>query len=217
MYTPLYSMKQLMFLLSIFITITSYTQGRRPDISRLSLESKIIGQIPYPLLYPFKSYKLILNGAGTKKSGRIDAYSCGLYLSKPETDPNKIINEDEVMIVRMDILSNKISGIKMVDSFKEGLTQTNPSETLNKLNSEIELFLEYIEDFYLEVGDKIDIIYEPYKGLSVYVNYKKRATISGLDFKKAIYNIWLSNNPVDLEFKTALLDGAKGYGNIELF
>jgi len=49
------------------------------------------------------------------------------------------------------------------------------------------------------------------RGVSLYINYKKIGTVGGLEFKKAILNIWLSNKPVDKSLKLELLDGAQEF------
>lgn len=183
----------------------------RVDMNRLSLESKIVGKTALPMLYSFKNERLILNGAGLRELLWVDVYACGLYLNHPETNAKNIINKDETMIVRMDILSKAVSHNKMIKAFHKGIIDGNSPAVVNKLKSEIELFLEYIEGLTLKVGDKVDVVYEPNKGLSLYINYNKIGTVGGIEFKKAILNIWLSNNPVDKSLKPELLDGAKKY------
>jgi len=62
-----------------------------------------------------------------------------------------------------------------------------------------------------KIGDKFDIVYEPNIGVSLYINYKKIGTTGDLNFKKAIFKIWLANNPVDKSLKPELLSGAKEF------
>lgn len=200
-------MKSLLLFLAFFSIINSYSQNRS-EINRLNSESKIVGEIAYPMLYRFKTNKLILNGAGAKKA---NGYSCALYLERPETNSEIIIDNDETMIMRMNLLSKKTSRKKMVEVFQKSLTETNTETLIEELSPEIELFLEYVETLYLHIGDTLDVVYEPYKGTSIYVNYEKKGTISGFDFKKAIFNVWLSKKPIDKDLRLELLDGAKGY------
>jgi len=200
-------MKLFLLLLVSFVLIPSYSQSRS-EINRLSFESKIVGEIAYPMLYRFKTNELILNGAGWKKS---NGYSCALYLESPETNSETIIDKDETMIMSMNLLSKKTSNKKMVEVFQKGLAETNTQTFIQELGPEIELFLEYVDELYLHVGDTLDIVYEPYKGTSIYVNYEKKGLISGFDFKKAIFNLWLSKKPIDKDLKLELIDGAKGY------
>ena len=184
---------------------------KRIDMNRLSLESKIIGKTSLPVLYPFKSQKLLLNGAGLRELLWINVYACGLYLKAPETQASSVIDKNETMIVRMDILSKAVSHSKLVKAFHKGFIDANSKYVVEKLQPEIKSFLKHIEDLELKIGDKIDIVFEPEIGVSLYINYNKIGTVGGLEFKKAILNIWLSNNPVDKSLKSELLDGAKQY------
>lgn len=213
-------MKKYLLLLSLVCSISFFaqpsnsTQGikkinKRFDINKLELESKIVGKTALPALYKFKTNNLILNGAGLRELLWVDVYACALYLTTPETDAEKIINNDDLMIVRMDILSKAVSHTKMVKAFHKGFEEANSPEVVANLESEIELFLEYIEGLTLKVGDKVDVVYEPYKGVSLYINYSKIGTIGDLEFKKAIFNIWLSQNPVDKSLTPELLEGGK--------
>lgn len=213
-------MKIYLLLLSLICTIGIYAQpsnsklgnknaNKRFDINKLELESKIVGKTALPALYKFKTNNLILNGAGARELLWVDVYACALYLRKPETDAKKIINNDELMIVRMDILSKAVSHTKMVKAFHKGFKEANSPKVVANLESEIELFLEYIDGLTLKVGDKVDVVYEPYKGVSLYINYSKIGTVGDLEFKKAIFKIWLSENPVDKSLTPELLDGSK--------
>ena len=50
-----------------------------------------------------------------------------------------------------------------------------------------------------------DIFYVPNKATLVVKNGKLMAKIEGLDFKKALFGIWLSDVPADKNLKKALL------------
>jgi len=215
-------MKTYLLILIFFSSITFYSQSassgkafkkvsNRIDINKLELESKIVGKTALPVLYKFKNQNLILNGAGLRELLWIDIYACALYLKNPETEPSNIIYGNELMVVRMDILSKAVSHEKMVKAFHKGILDGNSPDVVNDLKHEIELFLEYIEGLTLKVGDKVDVVFEPNVGVSLYINYDKVGTVGDLKFKKAIFNIWLSNNPVDKSLKPELLDGAKEY------
>ncbi len=181
------------------------------DINKLNLESKIIGKTALPALYRFKKRQLILNGAGLRELLWVDIYACGLYLHRPNTDPVDIVDRNETMIMRMDILSKAVSHDKMVKAFYKGFIDGNSKDTIEKYGREIDVFLKHIEGLKLKVGDKVDVVYEPSIGVSLYLNYNKVGTVGNLGFKKAIFNIWLSDNPVDKSLHKELLEGAKSF------
>jgi len=104
------------------------------DINRLNLETKIVGKTALPALYRFKNKQLILNGAGLRELLWIDVYACGLYMISPEVNPLNVINKNEMMIVRMDILSKAVSHKKLVSAFKKGFEDGNDEAVVKKLN-----------------------------------------------------------------------------------
>lgn len=54
-------------------------------------------------------------------------------------------------------------------------------------------------------GDIYDIIYTPGDGVSVYIKGKLMGTVRGLDFKKALFVIWLGEKPVVNMLKQGML------------
>lgn len=191
--------------------IFSPVKKARIDINKLNVESKIVGKTALPALYRFKTKQLILNGAGLRELLWVDVYACGLYLRRPETKALKIINKDETTVIRMDILSKAVSHKKLVRAFEKGFEDANGEAVVRKLKPEITEFIRHIDGLALKIGDKIDIVYEPYVGVSLYINYKKIGTVGDLEFKKAILRIWLSDNPVDKSLRTEMLDGASEF------
>ncbi len=221
---------RLIFLLFFFTSYFSFAQTRvkriisatestiedrqaikNKDINRLNLESKIVGKAALPVLYRFKNKQLVLNGAGLRELLWVDIYACGLYMNKPNTNAADIIEKDETMIVRMDIISKAVSHDKMVKAFYKGFIDGNSKNTTAKYGKEISEFLKHIDGVVLKIGDKIDVVYEPNLGVSLYINYEKLGTVGDIGFKKAIFNIWLSNKPVDKSLREELLEGAKSF------
>lgn len=190
-------------------TSIDFKETKSRDINRLNLESKIVGKAALPVSYRFKNKQLILNGAGLRELLWVDIYACGLYVNKPNTNAGDIIEKDETMIVRMDIISKAVSHDKMVKAFHKGFIDGNDKNTTAKYGKEISEFLKHIDGLVLKIGDKIDVVYEPNLGVSLYINYEKLGTVGDLGFKKAIFNIWLSKNPVDKSLRKELLQGEK--------
>jgi len=56
------------------------------------------------------------------------------------------------------------------------------------------------------VGDECEISYTPNEGIRVSKNGKDlNILISGLDFKRALWGDWLSDNPADEDLKKGML------------
>ncbi|NBW59877.1 MAG: chalcone isomerase, partial [Crocinitomicaceae bacterium] len=54
-------------------------------------------------------------------------------------------------------------------------------------------------------GDKINFEYQPNKGVAVEKNGTQLCVIEGLEFKKALFSIWLGNVPADSNLKEGML------------
>ena len=49
------------------------------------------------------------------------------------------------------------------------------------------------------------MIYVPEKGVLIYKNNKDMGIMPGLDFKQALFGIWLCNKPADKDLKKGML------------
>ncbi|HIA37474.1 MAG TPA: chalcone isomerase [Flavobacteriales bacterium] len=146
---------------------------------------------------------LELNGGGIREKYWIDLYVGGLYLSEKGSDAQKIIDANEPMAIYMEIVSTLITSEKMIESVDEGFkksTKGNTKPIQEKIETFKKAFLEPIKE-----KDTYTISYSPPEGVSVSKNGKHIATIDGLDFKKALFGIWLCDDPADEDLKEGML------------
>jgi hypothetical protein len=147
--------------------------------------------------------KLILNGAGVRSKFFMDLYIGGLYLQNKSNDPKEIIEGDELMAIRLHIISSLINSKKMEDATREGFENATKGNT-EPIKSEIEEFISVFKEK-IEENDIFDLIYLPGKGLEVYKNSEFKSRIEGLVFKQALFGIWLSDKPAQKSLKEAML------------
>ncbi len=130
---------------------------------------------------------LVLNGTGIRKKFGFKVYVAGLYLKGKTTDSQKIINTDEPMAITMTWKrTGPIDKVKGV--FAEGF-QYGAGDNYDAQKNNIDTFLASIVK-----ANKKDIwkyIYLPGEGTAIYYNDELVTTIKGLDFKKALFSIWL--------------------------
>jgi hypothetical protein len=91
----------------------------------------------------------------------------------------------------------------MSDAVDEGFIKST-NNSVSSLQSRINQFKQIFRDE-IKKGDTYVFQYEPSKGLSIIRNGKLSAMIPGLDFKKALFGIWLCDNPADKDLKLQLL------------
>lgn len=147
--------------------------------------------------------KLLLNGGGIRKKFFVKVYVGGLYLAQKSADPAAIVAADAPMAITLDITSGMLSTKKMTDAMTEGFEKStggNPDQFADQIKQFHTFFADEIK-----VKDRFVISYVPQTGLQVSKNGQDKGTITGVDFKKAVFGIWLGAEPADKKLKTGML------------
>jgi hypothetical protein len=169
------------------------------------VHAKEIGGIIMPETLAAGSDTLLLNGAGFRSKLFVKAYVGGLYLKKKSGDANTIINADEPMALRINIVSKYISSDLMEEATREGFQNSTNGNTA-PFKDKIDMFVSVFSDN-IRNKDVYDIIYIPAEGVKVYKNKVLKATTKDLEFKKVLFGIWLGKKPADGSLKNAMLSG----------
>ena len=133
------------------------------------------------------------------------AYEGSLYLESTSNNAEKIINDDAPMSIRMDVISSLVTPDAMKVALNEGLEKSTGNNTspitkeINQLNSSL--------NSEVKAGDFFEFIYLPDSGTHVLKNSESIDVIPGIEFKKAFFGIFLSNNPIQKNMKKAMLGG----------
>ena len=146
---------------------------------------------------------LLLNGAGTRTKMWMSIYAAGLYLPKEMHNAKEIINADIPMAIKMHVISGLMSADKLEGALREGFEQST-NGNLSLLKDRIDKFI-LAQKAELNKDDILEYVYIPGKGVSVFSKGKLATTLEGLDFKKALFGIWLSDNPCEEDLKEELL------------
>lgn len=187
-------MKNLLLILSAGLCLMlSNTAGAQLQVSGVNVA----------LVYKSSDQALILNGAGTRVKYFMDMYVGALYLKSKSQDATAIQNADESMCMQLQMVSSLITSEKMNTAVDEGF-EKSAGGNLPALHSRINQFKAVFSEK-INKGDTYNLLYEKGKGTLVYKNGKLAASISGLDFKKALFGIWLCDKPADAGLKKALL------------
>ena len=157
-----------------------------------------------PRTIPFQNNTLQLNGFGTRSKMWVDVYVQALYLTNLSQDAQYIIDGESEMAIRIQIKSSMVSSGKFSRNFDKGFEQSAGKE-IESFRPRIELFKKMLEDKIVK-EDVFTLTYNPKdNSVWVYKNNELKGKIAGLDFKKILFGIWLSNNPVDENLKNDLL------------
>jgi hypothetical protein len=149
--------------------------------------------------------ELTLNGGGIrKKYGMVKVYVIGLYVTDKSKNGNDIIATDKPLSVRLVITSGMATSSRMSDAIQEGFEKSMKGNT-EPLQSQITSFIETFKKEEIKEGDVFELWYIPGVGVKSFKNGQLKSTVPGVDFKKALFGIWLSDTPVDDGLKDSLL------------
>jgi len=157
-----------------------------------------------PTEYKFGNDLLVLNGAGTRTKFVISVYNAGLFLKKKSSDANQIIKANEIMAIRLKVVSGFVSSEKMKAALNEGFKNATGGNT-TPIQAQIDQLITKGFAGEIKKGDVFDIVYTPAAGSLVAKNSKTVTTIKGLPFKQALFGIWLSAKPAQESLKKQML------------
>lgn len=168
-----------------------------------ALSQKTIGGVAVPEAMDLGAEKLLLNGAGIREKLWLDMYVGALYLQAKTNDPAKIIAADAPMAIKMHIVSGMITAEKMEAATREGFAKATGNKT-EPLKQRIDEFMDVFREG-IAVNDVFNLVYVPGEGVKIYKNKTLKITLAGVDFKQALFSIWLGDLPADEDLKEGML------------
>lgn len=156
-----------------------------------------------PTVLESRGAKLTLNGSGVRSKYLMKMYVAGLYLTKPSKDAKAIVAADEPMAIRLEITSGMVTQEKLLESLNEGFQKATGGKP-EPIQKEIDAFRQALKRT-INKGDVIDLVYLPGRGVNVSQNGKQLGVTPRLEFKQALFGIWLCENPADATVKRGLL------------
>ena len=165
--------------------------------------ARAIGGVTLPESLRAGLVELKLNGAGVRKKLFLNIYAIGLYAKNKQQDAQSLINADEPMALRLHIVSSLITPEQMASNVDEGFSRSTNGNTApikERRDKMIAVFKNGIKK-----GDIYDLVYLPQSGTAIAKNGELKQTLPGLDFKKALFGIWLGRKPISEDLKKQLL------------
>mgnify|MGYP003730319945 CR=1 FL=1 len=182
-------------LFSLLVLTTSPVEGRKIGGYRFNDQFVVNENIT-----------LYLNGVGFLRKYFIDIYANALYLKKRSSDWQAILDADEPMAMRLHILYGRIPLDELIEGLRDGFrysTGRDP-EKLKPILERSEKFLSWFDRPTREY-DTATFLYIPGEGVHVSMNNTYKGVIPGLDFKKALFGIWLCKKPASRKLKAGIL------------
>ena len=151
----------------------------------------------------FEGKTLVLNGVGVREKFWMDMYAGALYLNSKSSNASAIVSANEPMAIKLHMVSKMITSDRMIEAVNEGFENSTKGNTA-PLKAEIVKFIGFFKEE-IKINDVFDMAYLPTKGVVVYKNGNELGIIKGMAFKKALFGIWLSENPADKKLKSGML------------
>lgn len=162
-----------------------------------------VGGVNLPESLSVQEQSLALNGAGVRSKFFMDIYAAGLYLTESSKEATSIIAQDKPMALRLHITSGLLSAEKMETATREGFEKSTGGNTA-PIQATIDAFIETFKDGIVE-NDVFDFVYAPETGVNVFKNGELKNNVKGLEFKQALFGIWLAEEAVQEDLKSGLL------------
>lgn len=150
-----------------------------------------------------QSQELVLNGAGVRTKWFVDGYIAGLYLTEKADDAKTVIAADEPMAVRLIITSGMITPKRMSESTRDGFVSSTGGN-IAPIEDEVERLISAFKGS-VEEGDVFDLVYLPEQGVTVYRNGEEKTNVKGLEFKKALFGIWISERGIQKSLRKKMM------------
>lgn len=148
--------------------------------------------------------QLTLNGAGLREKYWLDMYVGSLFVESKTSDSKAVITADKPMAIRLQIVSGLITSDKMISACTEGF-EKSAKDGYKTSQAKMDQFMNVFKKDEIVDGNNYNIIYTPGTGTQIYLGNTLKDTITGLDFKKALFGIWFCSEPADEDLMEGML------------
>ena len=130
---------------------------------------------------------LKLNGVALKKKfGFVKVYAGGFYMENPSSNPDTMINSEQVKQFVLHYLTSKATKEKLQDGFIDAIADANPRAVVQAQQANIKKYASWL-DADMAPGKIQVTTYVPGKGLTVVYQGVEKGTITDKDFIKMYF------------------------------
>jgi hypothetical protein len=148
---------------------------------------------------------LTLNGLGMRKATflKVNVYVGALYVTRASHDPQPLIDPREPAELILHFVRN-VGASDLKNAWKEGFERV-AKDQMAALGARVTMLNSWMSD--IKTGQRLTFVRLPGTGIQVSFNGTVKGTITGDDFSRAFFSIWLGKEPTNPEPKTGLLGG----------
>jgi hypothetical protein len=162
--------------------------------------------VDFPEHLQLNSTPLTLNGLGMRKATflKVNVYVAALYVTSPSRDPQALIDPS----TSAELILHFVRDVGVADlknAWNEGFERV-AKDQMPALNARISMLSGWMSD--MKTGQRLTFVRQPGTGTQVSVNGAPKGTITGDDFSRALFSLWLGPQPPNPELKAGLLGGS---------
>ena len=198
--------KTTVFILSAFLSLSVLAQ---PQIEGVDIEQTLTDD----------GDDLQLLGAGVRTKFFFDIYVASLYTSgafdpavlqpspKVRPAPNVELPDENNfhMAVRLNIVTSLISASRMANAVRAGF-ERSAQDNLEPLQARLDQFIQVFSGEEISKGDQFTLFGSLDEGVQAYKNGQLVITVEGSDFYRALFGVWLGEDPVSASLKHEMLN-----------
>lgn len=142
-------------------------------------------------------------GGGHRTRAVFKLYAAGFYANE-SGEGKAVADADAPMAIHLHILSKLIDKKKMTGAIRTGFKTSTGGDTA-PIQGGIDQMMEAMNEKPLKLGVKYTLSYEPGVGTTMARNGEAGTVIEGLEFKQALFGIWLGDKPAQANLKNRML------------
>ena len=182
-------------LISLLLTLSARPAGAAGAVT--------VGNVAFAATFAVDGTLLQLRGVAVLRfMGLFKAYAGALYLP-PKASSRAF---DENVPRRLELFYYRpITADDFDRATRKKIAENVDAATRARLANRLDRLGEAYRD--VQPGDRYALTYLPGNGIELSLNGMLLGRFAGSDFAEALYAIWLGKNPIDSEFRDALLEG----------
>jgi hypothetical protein len=147
--------------------------------------------------------QLHLNGMGLREATwlKVNVYVAGLYVERVSSDAETLVTSKQAKLLVLRFVRD-VDRKDIVKAWREGF-RNNATVDQRTIQRRIDILDSWMGSF--AKGDTLTFAYVPGEGVHVDVNQRRRGTLQGDDFARAVFSIWLGPKPPNAGLKRGLL------------
>lgn len=188
------------YVLTITIAALAVVWSRGADAT----PKRIVEGVPFEEAQRIQDVHLAIRGAGLLRyMVFIKVYAGALYLP-PGADGADVLG---AVPRRLEIsYFHAVQAEAFARATREKIADNVSPDALTALGTRLAQFNRLYRD--IQPGDRYGLTYIPGQGTALDLNGHVLGRVAGDDFARAVFSIWLGSDPIDEDFKAALLGAA---------